>query len=86
MTNPNKVGLVVGALIGCWHLLWSLLVLFGLAQPVIDFIFWAHMIQPIYVIKPFSFLAAITLIAITAVTGYTFGYIGAVIWNRLRRA
>ena len=86
MVNPNKVGLVIGALIGGWHLVWSLLVLFGCAQPIIDFIFWAHMIQPIYVIKPFSFLAAITLIAITAVTGYVFGYIGAVIWNKLRQA
>jgi len=27
MTNPNKVGLVIGALIGGWHLVWSILVL-----------------------------------------------------------
>jgi len=27
MTNPNKVGLVIGALIGAWHLVWSILVL-----------------------------------------------------------
>jgi hypothetical protein len=85
MTNPNKVGLVVGALIGGWHLLWSFLVLLRWAQPVIDFIFWAHMIQPIYVIKPFDPLAAITLILITAASGYVFGFLGAVIWNKLHR-
>jgi hypothetical protein len=85
MTNPNKVGLVIGALIGGWHLVWSILVLLGGAQPIIDFIFWAHMIQPIYVIKPFNLLAAITLIVITAVTGYIFGFVGTVIWNRLHR-
>jgi hypothetical protein len=84
-TNPNKVGLVAGALIGGWHLLWSLLVLLRWAQPCIDFIFWAHMIQPIYVIKPFDALAAVTLIVITGVIGYIFGFIGATIWNRLHR-
>ena len=85
MTNPNKVGLVIGALIAGWHLIWSMLVLLGWAQPIIDFIFWAHMIQPIYVIKPFNLLAAITLIVITAVTGYIVGFVGTVFWNRLHR-
>jgi hypothetical protein len=85
MANPNKVGLVVGALIGGWHLLWALLVLLGWAQPIIDFIFWAHMIQPVYVVKPFNPLAAITLIVITAVLGYVFGFAGALIWNKLHR-
>jgi hypothetical protein len=85
VASPNKVGLVIGALIGGWHLVWSILVLLGGAQPIIDFIFWAHMIQPIYVIKPFNLLAAITLIVITSVTGYIFGFVGTVIWNRLHR-
>lgn len=86
MTSPNKVGFVVGALIGGWHLVWSILVLLNWAQPVIDFIFWAHMINPVYVIKPFDPVAAVTLIVITAATGYAFGYIGAVVWNRLRQS
>jgi hypothetical protein len=85
MTNPSKVGVVIGALVGGWHLAWSILVLLGWAQPIIDFIFWAHMIQPVYVIKSFNLLAAITLIVITAGTGYIFGFVGTVIWNRLRR-
>ena len=85
MISPNKVGLVIGALIGGWHLVWSLLVLLGWAQQIIDFIFWAHMIQPVYVVKSFNLLAAITLIVITAVTGYIFGFVGTVIWNRLHR-
>jgi hypothetical protein len=85
MANPNKVGIVVGALIGGWHLCWSLLVLLGWAQPIIDFIFWAHMIEPVYVIKPFDPLAAITLIAVTVVIGYVLGFVGAMIWNKLHR-
>jgi hypothetical protein len=46
MANRNKVGLAIGALVGGWHLVWSLLVLIGWAQPILDFIFWAHMIKP----------------------------------------
>lgn len=86
MVNPNKVGLVIGALIGGWHLVWSALVFLGGAQPILDFIFWAHMIQPVYVIKPFDLSAALTLILITAVGGYVFGFVGAIIWNRLHRS
>ena len=85
MTNSNKVGVVVGALVAGWHLLWSLLVLIGCAQPIIDFIFWAHMIKPVYVVKPFDPVAAVTLMMITGVIGYVFGFIGAIIWNRLHQ-
>jgi hypothetical protein len=85
VANPNKVGLVIGALIGGWHLVWSLLVLIGWAQPIIDFIFWAHMIKPVYFVKPFDPVAAVVLIVITAAIGYIFGFLGAVIWNKLHR-
>jgi hypothetical protein len=85
MTSPNKVGLVIGALIGGWHVCWALLVLLGWAQPIIDFIFWAHMIKQVYFVKPFDPMAAVALIVITAVIGYIFGFLGAVIWNRLHR-
>ena len=86
MANPNKVGLVFAAVIGGWHLIWASLVLLGWAQPIIDFIFWAHMIQPVYVIKLFNSAAAVTLIIVTAATGYVFGLISAVVWNNLHRA
>jgi hypothetical protein len=85
LANPNKVGLVIGALMGAWHFLWSLLVLLGWAQPIINFIFWAHMIWPVYFVKPFDLVAAVTLIVITGAMGYIFGFLGAMIWNRLHR-
>jgi hypothetical protein len=83
VTNPNKVGLVIAALIAGWHVVWSLLVLIGCAQTILDFIFWAHMIKPVYFVKPFDPTAAVVLIVITGVIGYVFGFFGAVIWNRL---
>ena len=72
-------------MIGGWHLFWSLLVAVGWAQPFIDFIFWAHMIRSIYVIKPFDAVAAGTLIVVTAGMGYVMGYVGAIVWNKLHR-
>ncbi len=41
------------------------------------------MIKPVYFVKPFDPVAAVTLILITAVMGHVFGFVGAVIWNRL---
>jgi hypothetical protein len=60
-------------------------VLIGWAQPIIDFIFWAHMIKPVYVVRSFNLAAAIMLIAITALIEYVFGFAGTIIWNRIRR-
>jgi hypothetical protein len=85
MTNPSKVGLVIAALLGGWHLVWAGLVAAGWAQPLIDFIFWAHMIQSIYVIGPFNAVAAGTLVVITLVWGYILGLIGGIVWNKLHR-
>lgn len=84
--TPNKVGLVVGALLGGWHILWALLVLTGVAQALLDFIFWAHMIQSIYIVKAFDISAALTLVIITFVMGYAFGFVGAIFWNKLQGA
>jgi hypothetical protein len=43
------------------------------------------MIKPVYLVKPFDAVAAVSLIAITAVIGYGFGFLGAELWNRLHR-
>ena len=85
MLKPNKVGLVIAALLGGLHLGWAILVALNWAQPLTNFIFWAHMIRPVYVIGPFDALAAVTLLVITVASGYVFGYIGGSLWNRLHR-
>ena len=64
----------------------GILVLLARAQPIIDFIFWAHTIQPVHVIKPFDPAAAVALIIVTTATGYVFGLIGAAVWNKLHPA
>ena len=85
MISPNKTGLVIAALLSGWHLAWAALVAVGWAQPLINFVFWAHMIQPVYVIGPFDPAAAGTLFLITFCMGYLFGFFGGGLWNRLHR-
>ena len=83
--GPNKAGLVLGTLLGGWHLLWSLLVAAGWAQSFINFIFWIHFIKPIYVIEPFNAGIALLLVVVTATIGYAVGFAFGVLWNKLHR-
>ena len=81
--GPQKSGLVLGALLGGWHLLWAIIVAAGWGQPLIDFIFWMHFLNPVFVVEPFSIGRAIVLVLVTAAIGYFIGLAGAVLWNRL---
>ena len=85
MTNPNKVGLVFGAVFAGMHLVWSLLVLLGVAQAFYDFVLWAHMIHLSITIGPFDITAFITLIVLTGIIGYIVGYVGAKVWNKVHQ-
>jgi hypothetical protein len=84
--DPNRAGLVLGALLGSWHLLWSLLVALGVAQPLIDFLFWIHFIRPVYVIEPFAIGRAAILVLVTAGIGYITGFVFGKLWNRIHRS
>jgi len=81
--NSNKTGLVFGIATGGVHLVWSILVLVGVAQVLIDFILWAHMIQLPYVVGPFSVTQAAILVVVTAGIGYVVGYVVAIVWNKV---
>lgn len=84
--NGTKVGLVLSAVLGGYHLLWSLLVVAGWAQPVIDFVFWAHFIKPPYVVEPFELIRAVALLAMTSGVGFAIGVGAAAVWNALCKA
>ncbi len=82
---PRKTAITFAVLFGGMHLVWSILVAFGWAQALMDFIFWAHMISSSFIIKPFDAGATITLIVVTSIIGAIFGYFMAIVWNRLHR-
>jgi hypothetical protein len=83
--NPFKVAAVLGTVMGGFHLCWSILVALGWAQSVIDFVFWAHFIKPIYVIEPFEFARAMILLFLTAGIGFILGLVFTWVWNAPHR-
>ena len=83
--NSKKLGIVFGAFLGLWHLVWSVLVAIGWAQPLLDFIFRLHMIEPPYRVAQFNLGMAITLIIVTTLVGYVAGFVIGTIWNRVHR-
>jgi hypothetical protein len=83
--TPHKVGLALGGLAGLIHLIWSILVGAGWAQPFLNWILRLHMIQPYATILPFSLGTAVALIVVTTVIGYIVGNILATIWNMVHK-
>ncbi|HUI95756.1 MAG TPA: hypothetical protein VLX44_08395 [Xanthobacteraceae bacterium] len=83
--DPIKAGLVLGILMGAFHLGWALLVATGSAQAVVDFVLWMHFIKPIYLIAPFAIGTAAVLVAVTTATGFVFGFLFALLWNNFHR-
>ena len=82
----NKVGLSVALLFGGVHLLWAALVASGLAQTVLNFVFWLHFIRSGWVVDSFEFGRAAGLVAMTSAIGYAVGAIFAVTWTSFHRA
>ena len=81
--DANRTGLVFAALMLAFHLCWLVLVVLGWAQPLMDFIFWMHHIQPVFVVRPFNATMAGLLLGFTALVGYIAGNLGATVWNIL---
>lgn len=83
--SVNSTGLAMGALFGGVHLLWALFVVSGLAQPVMDFVFWLHFIRSGWQIDNFELARAAGLIVLTSAIGYAVGAVFALVWNRFQR-
>lgn len=80
--NKNKTGLTFGFLVSFLHLVWSVLVAFGVAQAMLDFVLNLHMLSIPVVVGAFSFGKALGLIIVTFIVGYIFGWLMAYCWNK----
>ena len=81
--NPRKVGMVTGVFFGGLHFVWSLVILVGWAQPLLNFFLMLHMLQPLLVVDSYSVSMMLALVLVTTILGYFIGYLYAIIWNRL---
>ncbi|MFA6586069.1 MAG: hypothetical protein WCS86_02820 [Candidatus Paceibacterota bacterium] len=83
--NKNKIGLVFGSIMGLFHLVWGLLIAFGLAQYLLDFVYDLHSLNNPFFVMSFDLVRTIGLIIFTFIVGYIFGYIFAAVWNKLHK-
>ena len=79
--NPHKVGVALGAFGGLAHLVWSVLVAAGVAQPVLNWVLGLHMVESVSYVGEFSLGTAVALVFVAAAAGYVGGWILGTIWN-----
>ncbi len=77
---------MLGGFLALWHALWSVLVLLGLAQGLLDFIYKIHFLNNPFVIAGFDVRKAVVLIIVTGVIGYVVGWVCSWLWNKLHKA
>lgn len=85
MNNPIRTGVALGCFLATLHLVWSLLVLTGLAQPLINFIFWVHMLSVPVQVQAFELGTAALLVGVTWCVGFGFGFLFSVFWKTATR-
>lgn len=78
-----RTALVIGVLMGVFHAAWAGLVAAGLAQPLLDFIFRLHFIDPPYHVTAFALPTAALLVGVTFGLGILGGAVLAIVWNVL---
>jgi hypothetical protein len=83
--NPHGVALVVGSTFGLMHLVWSVIVMLGFAQGLLDFVFSLHFLSNPYVLQPFDAARALMLVVMTFAVGYVLGWLFTCIWNMMMK-
>lgn len=81
--DPNHIALYLGSIMGFFHGVWSLLVMVGFAQAILDWVFWLHFLSNPIQVEVFEITRAIMLVTFTFAVGYVVGWIGAHLWNML---
>lgn len=83
--NKNKAGLTLGTLFGFWHLIWGVLVAFGLAQALLDWVYALHFLNNPFKVGVFSLTTTAILVVVTFVVGYVFGWVFAYLWGMIKK-
>ncbi|MBI2611858.1 hypothetical protein HYW54_03890 [Candidatus Gottesmanbacteria bacterium] len=83
--DPIHVGIILGLFFGSLHLIWSVFVAIGLAGWWLDFVTSVHFLSNPFTLQVFDPVRALTLIVVTTVVGFVYGYLFAFIWNKVHK-
>jgi len=67
------------------HLVWSLAIALGWAQPLMDFIYSMHSLNNPFTVAPFDLMRSVGLVIVTFCIGYGAGYVFVSIWNKVNK-
>ena len=81
--EPIDAGMIGCIIMLSIHLFWSAFVFFGVAQVVVDYLFWIHFIKPVYQVEKFDIYIAIYLLITASCIGFIGGYVIAKASNLL---
>lgn len=85
MLDTQKTGLALGLFLAAVHAVWQVLVWIGSAQSFIGWAVKLHSVKMTVSVLPFNLSSAITLVVATFALGYVFGWVFALIWNKVRK-
>jgi len=85
MLDRNKVGLILGSFMALIHFVWALLVVSGLAQVFMDFIYSIHFLSNPFTVTEFKLTTTLILIVVTFLFGYLFGWVFAELWDVIQK-
>jgi len=80
-----KVGLAVGAFVALCHLMWLVLVVTGVAQPLMDWILRIHSLNNPFMVQPIDWINSIILLVVTFIVGFVVGWILALLLGILHK-
>lgn len=83
--NANKTGLTVGLITAGIHAIWSIIVALGFGQSVVDWAMSLHFLQSMYTLTDFRLRIALLLVLAAFAGGYGFGWLFAIVYNKLNK-
>ncbi len=83
--KTHKVALTVGLFAGLMHLVWEVILFFGMGQDILDWKLSMHSLTNPFVVTSFNLGRGIGLIVMSIVVGYIGGWVFAAIYNKIHR-
>ena len=80
--TEHHVGLALGSMAAFVHVVWTIMVFLGVAQPYLDWMLMLHSLNNPFQVLPFDLVRSLILVGATFVIGYIVGWVFANIWGR----